>query len=100
MKSNTPSVVFILQGGLGSNITIDVLCGIMNNDNVGSPLTRFASVNSLLLKTYSQKCTDFKYDSMITDMKKTDWNSSAAEGGKVNNYKIHMGVTFNFRVQN
>jgi hypothetical protein len=44
-------------------------------------LQRYADVNSLLLDTYGEKCQDFKYDSMIGDLKKTDWKSSAAEGG-------------------
>jgi len=51
------------QGGVGYNITIDMLCDIMNQDN--QPINNYAQVNSLILKTYSQKCLDFKYMNMI-----------------------------------
>lgn len=49
----------------------------------GSPIQRYADVNTLLLKTYSQSCLDFKYTKMVDDMKKTNWNSSAGEGGSL-----------------
>ncbi|KAJ8310043.1 hypothetical protein KUTeg_011908 [Tegillarca granosa] len=68
--------------GAKLNVTIDDLCSIMVNERLGDPLARYGFVISLLLDTYSQKCTDFKYDSMINDLKKTNWNSSAAEGGR------------------
>ena len=70
-----------LQGAIGTDITLDKLCDVMTDFTRGSAIERYAYVNSWLLKTYSQSCLDFKYDKMIDDMTKTDWNSSAGEGG-------------------
>lgn len=56
-------VYMFLQGGPGTNITIDTLCGKMTNEE--QPIDGYAAVNSLLLDTYSQKCLDFSYASMI-----------------------------------
>lgn len=69
------------EGAKGTHITINTLCGIM--DDTSSPaLQRYADVNSLLLDAYSQKCQDFEYNSMISDLKKTDWSSDSSEGGR------------------
>jgi len=54
----------------------------MSDKTVGDPILRYAKVNSLMLKTYSEKCTDFKYNSMIKDLQNVTWSSSAGEGGK------------------
>lgn len=54
---------------------------MMNDAKQGDPVTRYANVNALMLSTYSEKCLDFSYKNMINDLKKTDWNSSASEGG-------------------
>ena len=54
----------------------------MVKDTSLSPIERYAKINQMLLNTYKQKCLDFKYDSMIKDLKDTSWNASAAEGGK------------------
>ncbi|XP_052232753.1 putative serine protease F56F10.1 [Dreissena polymorpha] len=70
------------EGALGTNITIDTLCEIMTDFTRGDPVQRYADVNSLTLKTYGQTCLDYTYTKMIADMKKTDWNSSAGEGGR------------------
>lgn len=72
---------FYIQGAIGTNITIDTLCGIMSNDSLGQPLYRYAVVNNLTLDTYGEKCLDFSYANMINDLKKTEWNSSAGVGG-------------------
>ena len=72
---------FFLQGAKGTNITVDTLCGIMQNTAVGSPTQRYAKVNSLILDTYGQKCLSFDYYSMIKDLSQIDWTSSAGEGG-------------------
>jgi|688.fasta_scaffold623650_1 hypothetical protein len=66
----------------GANITIDVLCDMMTDPKLGSPLARYAAVNNVLLGTTGEKCLDFKYDKFLKDMRSTDWNSSASEGGK------------------
>ncbi|KAL5004772.1 hypothetical protein ScPMuIL_018228 [Solemya velum] len=70
------------EGAVDTKVTIDTLCEIMSNESLGCEVHRYAAVNSLLLDTYSQKCLDYKYSSMINDLKKTDWNSTAAEGGR------------------
>lgn len=64
------------------NITIDVLCGTMTNQKLGPPLERLAAVNNMLLNTYDQKCLDYKYDKMITEMRNVSWDSETSEGGK------------------
>lgn len=70
------------EGAIGTNITIDTLCSIMNDFTQGNPIERYAQVNSLILKTYNQTCLDYKYSKMIADMKKTSWKDDAAEGGR------------------
>jgi len=53
----------------------------MSNASHGSEVDRYAAVNDLILNTYQQKCQDFKYANMISELRSTDWNSSASEGG-------------------
>jgi len=66
----------------GANITIDTLCDVMTDSSLGSYLERYALVNSLLLDTSKEECLDYKYDKFINELRLTDWNSSAAEGGR------------------
>lgn len=66
----------------GKNITLDILCGIMTNQSIGSPVSRLAVVNDLLLTTYDQKCLDYKYHNMINSMRNDSYNSEVAEGGR------------------
>ncbi|XP_078380206.1 putative serine protease K12H4.7 [Oculina patagonica] len=70
------------EGAVGTNITINTLCGIMNNKDIGDPLARYAKVNSLILQTYGVKCLDSSYKSLITSLQNTSWSSSASEGGR------------------
>ena len=63
-------------------MTIDTLCGIMNDESSGSPIDRYAKVNDLMMSTYSQKCLDNSYNKMVGELKSTAWNASASEGGK------------------
>lgn len=63
------------------NVTIDVVCGIMVNQTIGAPVARLATVNSLILDTYAQKCLDFKYENMINELRNISWKSETAEGG-------------------
>lgn len=77
-----------LQGAKGTNVTIDVICGIMIDKSVGDEVDRYAAVNELILKTYSQTCLDFKYSKMIDGLRQTDWNSSASEGGMISRLDI------------
>jgi len=66
----------------GANITIDTLCDIMTDSSLGSYLDRYAVVNSLLLESSKEECLDYPYMTFINEMRLTDWNSSAAEGGR------------------
>ncbi|XP_052816348.1 putative serine protease K12H4.7 [Mya arenaria] len=70
------------EGAIGTDITLDTLCGIMNDFTRGTPLQRYADVNTLIMKTYGQKCLDYTYTKMISDMRQTDWKSGAGEGGR------------------
>ena len=80
-------LILFSKGAVGTNITIDTLCGIMNNEDIGDPLARYAKINSLLLQTYGSICLDSSYKNMITYLQNTSWTSSASEGGKgENNY--------------
>lgn len=65
----------------GSNITMDILCDVMTNSTLGSPLVRYAAVSNILLESTGDKCLDFKYDKLLKDMRSTNWNSSASAGG-------------------
>ena len=78
-------VFYFSKGAVGTKITIDTLCSIMNNEDIGDPLARYAKINSLLLQTHGFKCLDSSYKNMITSLQKTSWTSSASEGGKGEN---------------
>lgn len=75
-------LICILQGAPGSNITIDTLCAIMNDEDVGDPLKRYAKVNSLVLGIYGQKCLDSSYANSVAMLSNISWTASAAEGGR------------------
>ncbi|XP_068729188.1 putative serine protease K12H4.7 [Montipora capricornis] len=70
------------EGAVGTNITIKTLCDIMNDDDIGEPLARYAKINTLILQTYGSSCLDSSYKSMITSLQNTSWSSSASEGGR------------------
>ena len=70
------------EGAIGANITIQTLCDIMTSEKIGNERERYAAVNDLILKTYSQKCVDFRYKNMIKELQATSWESSASEGGR------------------
>ncbi|XP_072049545.1 LOW QUALITY PROTEIN: putative serine protease K12H4.7 [Amphiura filiformis] len=70
------------EGAVGTEITIDTLCGIMGNDSYKDNLTKYAAINSLILETYGEKCLDVSYDDMIKAMREVSWKSSAGEGGR------------------
>jgi hypothetical protein len=54
----------------------------MTSDAIGDSLSRYASLNSLILQTYSQSCLDASYNNSIAELKETSWNSSASVGGR------------------
>lgn len=61
-------------------VTIDDVCDIMLNQTVGAPVARLAEVNRILLVQQKEKCLDYKYDNMVTEMKDTSWSGKAADG--------------------
>ncbi|XP_055378739.1 putative serine protease K12H4.7 isoform X2 [Condylostylus longicornis] len=65
-----------------ATITIDDVCDVMMNETLGSPLTRLAEVNKLMLTKTKDECLDYKYDKMINEMKNISWLSEQAEGGR------------------
>ncbi|XP_072428864.1 thymus-specific serine protease [Chiloscyllium punctatum] len=66
----------------GVNITVDVLCTIMENSSLGIPYERYAKVSHLLLKTYEEKCLDASYSKFVSDMLNTSWAAPAADGSR------------------
>ncbi|XP_023237167.1 putative serine protease F56F10.1 [Centruroides sculpturatus] len=82
------------EGAKDASITIDTICGVMENDSVGSPLKRYAEINSLILDVNSEKCLDFKYNDFIRDMSSISWNDSAAEGGRQWTYQTCVEFGF------
>uniref|UniRef100_UPI00398E61FE thymus-specific serine protease n=1 Tax=Pristiophorus japonicus TaxID=55135 RepID=UPI00398E61FE len=66
----------------GTNITVDVLCGIMQNSSLGIPYDRYTKVSQLLLKTYEEKCLDASYSKFVSDMLNTSWAAPAADGSR------------------
>ena len=75
-----------------ANITVDVVCDVMTSSNFGSPMDRYAAVNSILLNSVGEKCLDYKYEKFLKDMRSVSWNSSASEGGTV--YSCLLGFLF------
>jgi len=70
------------EGAKGTNITIDTLCKIMNNETIGEPLLRYARVNTLIMAIYGLRCLDVSYKDMVNSLRQTSWQSSASEGGR------------------
>jgi len=69
------------EGSKTANITIGTLCDIMTTDmDTKSPLERFSEVNTLMLDTFEQNCTDFKYQKSVSNMLNVSWDSTVANG--------------------
>lgn len=66
------------EGIPGSNITIDVVCGIMVNNRHASALQNFADVNNMLLHVHNETCQDFVYAKMIKRLQNSTWDSKTA----------------------
>ncbi len=82
------------EGAVDTNVTIEVLCDTMNFKTIGDPLKRYAAVNDIILNTYSQKCLDASYNSLISQLQKTSWNDSAAVGGRQWTYQTCVEFGF------
>lgn len=61
---------------------MDVVCGIMDDESVGSELDRYAAVNSLLLDAYGEICLDHVYANMIQYLSNVSWELGLS-GGKL-----------------
>jgi len=70
------------EGALGTNITIETLCGVMGDDKLGDTLDRYAVVNDIILKVYSTKCIDVSYTNFVNFLRKTTWSSENAGGAR------------------
>ena len=79
---------------MGTNITINTLCDIMNDDDIGNPLARYAKVNSLILQTYGANCLDSSYNNLVESLRNTSWSSSASEGGKHHILCLYLSFLF------
>ncbi|XP_065160833.1 putative serine protease K12H4.7 [Atheta coriaria] len=77
-----------------NNITIDTLCDIMTNQDLGPPVPRLAEVNSLILNATNQTCLDYKYDKMIASLRNISWDSETAEGGRQWTYQTCIEFGF------
>ena len=77
-----------LQGVVGTNITIKVLCGVMADASLGGPYERYAAVAHLMMDTFSMKCLDAGYDNYLRDMTNTSWDGPGAGGGRWAAYNL------------
>jgi len=75
------------EGVKGTNITIDTLCAIMDDEKSGPAIVRFAAVNSLALDTAEDKCLDHTYKSMIDKLRATAWENNTDVGGRTWTYQ-------------
>lgn len=55
----------------------------MVNTTIGPPVDRLAKVNNLLMSIEGEKCLDFKYSNIVSEMENVSWDSSVAAGGKL-----------------
>lgn len=66
------------EGATHTNITIDVVCGMMTEAG-SDPVEQWAAINTVLT---DGECTAFNYQDMITEMQNTALDAPAAEGGR------------------
>ena len=64
--------------GRPNNITITDLCNIMANSTLGTPLARYAAVNTLLVGGES---VDANFSATVDFMRNSSWDSPAVAGG-------------------
>lgn len=70
------------EGVKGTNVTIETVCGIMMNQSQGSPVTSYATINSMILDIQGEKCLDHTYNSMINELQDTSWENNTDVGGR------------------
>ena len=54
------------EGAKWTNVTVDTLCDVMSNNDIGIPLARLVAVNNMALKMSGEKCLDYTYESMVS----------------------------------
>ncbi|CAG9854740.1 unnamed protein product [Phyllotreta striolata] len=70
------------ESNLKLNLTVEKLCDVMTNKDLGIEVDRLAAVNNLLLNGSNETCLDYKYDKMISEMRNVSWDAEASEGGR------------------
>ncbi|XP_018795347.1 PREDICTED: putative serine protease F56F10.1 isoform X1 [Bactrocera latifrons] len=60
--------------------TIDEACNVMVNDTIGPPFERLGIVNGMVLENLKEKCLDYKYDNMLTEMRNISLFAKVANG--------------------
>lgn len=68
--------------GRSNNITISVLCNIMANASLGTPLERYAAVNVLLLRSSGEDTVSANFSATVEFMKQVSWDSPAVLFGE------------------
>ncbi|XP_068247154.1 putative serine protease K12H4.7 [Palaemon carinicauda] len=68
------------EGVKDTNITINFVCDIMSSVELGTPVARYAAINSLLLDIHGRECFEHQYSVMIEEYKKTNWDQGAVGG--------------------
>lgn len=77
---------------MGTNITIQVLCGVMADTSLGDPYARYAAVTRLMLETFSINCLDASFNSNLKAMTNTSWDGPAASGGEYGHVLLGNGI--------
>jgi len=77
------------QSSQSVNITIETVCDILVDEKVGKSIDRLAYVNSMILNATKEKCLDYRYDTMIHELRSITWASEQAEGGNVLKLILH-----------
>ncbi|XP_068135323.1 putative serine protease K12H4.7 [Hyperolius riggenbachi] len=70
------------EGVKTTNITIQVVCGIMANESWGSPYDRYVEVIRTILKATGEKCIEASYKKYVEEMRSSCWEGPAASGGR------------------
>ncbi|XP_052220287.1 putative serine protease F56F10.1 isoform X1 [Dreissena polymorpha] len=71
-----------------NNLTIEQVCDVMTDESRGDSVHRYAAVNSMVLDSIGQECTNFQYTKLITSLNQINWGSESAKGGRQRLYQI------------
>ncbi|XP_053314775.1 putative serine protease K12H4.7 [Spea bombifrons] len=70
------------EGVKGGNVTIQVVCDIMDNESLGAPYDQFVVVIQTILNALGQKCIDAQYKNFVQEMRDDSWEGPASQGGR------------------